>query len=147
MFIFIIFNRGTALKKKYIGVVVCCLIVSLFASCGTAPVIIGYDAAGKLNMNEEYATVRGYLSREPVVERVIEIKGKSDQFRVLLYRRWIRTTDSWVSLFSPDKYDLFAFTFKNNKLYFWGNVDDFKRSDDATANDLGDAISELWRNQ
>ena len=115
-----------------------------FVSCG--PPIIGYNTAGKLNKNEEYKSVMAYLDQDPVIEKETMITGSTDKFKVLIYKRWIMTYGSGYSFFNSDKFDLFVVSFKNDKLFFWGNLDDFKRTDDTLINNLGTFVSETWLN-
>lgn len=118
------------------------LLFLLLGSCSHP--LIGYNTAGKLNKNEDYKSVVEYLDRDPVLEKELAMQGSNDKFKVLIYKRWVQTYAIGYDFWYTDKYDLFAFAFKNDKLYFWGNLDDFKRADDDVANGLGALISETW---
>ncbi len=137
--------RGSTLKKHYSCLLAGTFLLFLLGSCTTP--IIGYNTAGKLNKNEDYKSVVAYLDRDPVFEKELTLQGSKDKFKVLIYKRWIQTYALGFNFLYSDKYDLFALAFKNEKLYYWGNLDDFKRTDDDVANGLGVLISETWIKQ
>ncbi len=132
-----------ALSTAFIG-----LFLSItFISCSSVPAI-GYNTAGNLTKNEELSSVKAYLNQEPVITKELVLPGSTDSYKVLIYKRWIMTYGfgSFYALFNTNKFDLFVFSFKNDKLHFWGNLDDFKKSDDTAINTIGTFVSDTWIN-
>ncbi len=123
------------------------MLVFLFLSSCSEPLPpprIGYKELGKITKNDDYKKVTEYLNREPIIEKEILLGSTNERYKFLVYKRWIQTYASIFGLFYSAKYDLFVVSFKNDKLFFWGNLDDFKRSDDETVSNLGVMISEAW---
>ncbi|MCX6147119.1 MAG: hypothetical protein NTW25_07685 [Candidatus Kapabacteria bacterium] len=115
------------------------------ASCKST-LRIGYETAGLFKKGDSYSKMQDTINKEPYLEEEVVLKRTNEKFKVTFYKRWIQTYTGENSFFSRDKYDVFVFTYKNEKLYFWGNIDDYKRSNDKTVNELGLIISEIWAN-
>jgi hypothetical protein len=118
-------------------------------SCSSPPKM-GYSTFAQFNKLDSMQSVDAYLERDPIEEVEVTLKSSPDKFQCKIYKRWIKTSEGYSSIlqaiFNPDTYDLVVFAYKNNKLYCWGNIDDFKRSDDQVANEIGTEVSNFWIN-
>lgn len=109
--------------------------------------MVTYSSTSVFEKGDSYT----YYSNKDISSLTNEFEFKDSvgaNYRVKIHKRHIRPGSGLSSvlyfiaaIFSPDKYDLFAFAFKEDKLLFWGNIDDFKRCDDNEINILGKEIS------
>lgn len=146
--------------KQFIFII---LLLSLGACVGEQA-RIGYQFAGKLNKGYAMQKFLDKVNKKAIETKEFDCTINNSKYTCLFYARIIdeevRTHDHQsivktlfpkmqTSLFTNDnsRYDLFVFAFKNDKLEIWGSLDDFKRSDDNIANDLGIQMSNFWLNR
>ncbi len=120
------------------------MLILLLDSCSKPR--IGYANAGTFTKGDLHKNVMETLNRDPKIEKEVIVKSTNEKYKVSFYKRWVQTYEGEYTIFFRDKYDVFVFAFKDDKLYFWGNIDDFKRSNDPITNELGVLISNVWLN-
>lgn len=82
-----------------------------------------------------------YRFKEPIT--VLELMNQNDSMRVYVYKKidWDKQGGIF-GLGSNYQYDLCAAAFKNNKLLYWGYLDDFKKEQDPLIQMLGEKATE-----
>ena len=86
-----------------------------------------------------------FYRKEPVT--TYEMMNQNDSMKVFVYKRVIEErVGANFGLSSQIDYDLCAVAFKNNKLFYWGYLDDFKKESDPLIQLLGEKASEKLLN-
>lgn len=113
---------------------------SYFSNYGKLPV--NYSTASKVRMNDSFNEVNEKLDFSKAKQIEVVDSDNSNRFKILICERSVRLkTNSYIFFGKAEQYDFFVYAFLNESLYFWGNLDDFKRCDDDKINTLGIKIS------
>lgn len=93
-------------------------------------------------MNDSFNEVNEKLDFSKAKQIEVVDSDNSNRFKILICERSVRLkTNSYIFFGKAEQYDFFVYAFLNESLYFWGNLDDFKRCDDDKINTLGIKIS------
>ena len=102
---------------------------------------------GKIQYGEEYNT--GIMNSKEHIDK-IQLMDNNDSITVYVYRdiKWERPTVLLKGEFGYNVigYELCAAAFRNNRVFYWGSVDDFKKNDVPLIQSIGEQISERFTN-
>ena len=80
----------------------------------------------------------------------IQLMDKKDSITVYVYRdiKWERPTVLFKGEFGYNVigYELCAVAFRNNRVFYWGSIDDFKKNDIPLIQSIGEQISKRFIN-
>ena len=110
------------------------LFIGLFAlsSCGT-PIFITTSEMCIYKPGVKYEGTE-FCKVEPAFILNLDSLGPN-KFEIFVYKKLEVSGGSFL------KFDFCAFAFKNDLLYYWGYVDDFKKEDDSIIQKIGELIS------
>lgn len=120
------------MNTKFLSNLLGTLLLLLLFSCGSGN--INYYDAGKVAKGTKYNDLIQRYSNSYIEAKELLLAETNEKYKFVYCSREI----------GQGVYDLFVFAFKNDELYFWGNLDDFKTSDDLLNNSLGKLASDYW---
>ncbi len=113
------------------------LLCSIFLiSCQNAD--ITFNDLNSLKYGEEYSN--SILKSKTHIYN-LQLEEKNDIIAVYVYRH-IVGENSIDILDREIGYEICAAAFRNNKLFFWGTIDDFKRNDIRLIRNIGELVSD-----
>ena len=117
----------------------------VLSSCGSSiPPDVYQNDFDKDSLGTDYSNTI-YKHKEPIT--TFEMKDNNDSFKIFVYKRVVEErVGANLGLSSQIDYDLSAVAFKNNKLFYWGYHDDFKKENDPLIQLLGEKVSEKLLN-
>ncbi len=125
------FNSYNLKNLKFVIIIVFFFTISCTPQYVRQPDPFTYGLASEINKGDSLEKVVDYLDRHPVFENDIILKSSNEKYHILVFNRIVY----------ENNIDLFVLTFKNSKLYYWENLDEYKRCDDTEINQLGIEIS------
>lgn len=131
-------KRYLSIKQLYLSLFALLFICSCSSSIPTDVFINDFNIDSLGTIYSE--TI--YKFKEPIA--VFEMKNQNDSMKILVYRRIYSIAVGAISgVGSFYSYDFSAAAFKNDKLFYWGFLDDFKKEDDPLIQLLGEKVSEI----